>query len=212
MEQLPQMAAFPGDNLDAVMAAAIAAGALYCFLGYRLVRLVLFITGFVLAGSVAAGAAGLLSHGHPWITAGAGLLGGIAGSMAMVFVYKAGVFCLGALGGIVVGMHLFAIGAQGWEFWAVLGTAAGAGALALALERFILSLATAAIGAWALVGGLGYFLFGPDHAPSPDEPVPLGQDRLLFLAAWLTLALLGAFFQLTTLKRKPQQPALSRYT
>jgi radical SAM enzyme (TIGR01210 family) len=46
--------------------------------------------------------------------------------------------------------------------------------LALALERFIMTLATAAIGAWALVDGLSYFILGPERAPTTDDPVPPG--------------------------------------
>lgn len=211
MEQLGRLAQFPTDNFDVTMALAIAAGTLYCFLGYRVFRFILFLTGFILAGSVAAGGANLLSEGHTTVSIVAGLVGGIAGAMAMLFAYKAGVFCVGALGGMVVALHLLTPGQQDWAFWAVIGTGIAAGLVALVLERFIMSLATAAIGAWALVSGLAYFILNRNYVPSPEEPVPSGDDRLMFLAAWLTLALLGAFFQLTTLrKRERVQPSAMR--
>lgn len=188
------------------MGLAVAGGVLYTFLGYRLFRLILFLTGFVLAGSVAAGLAGLLSHGHQLTTAIVGLLGGIAGAMALGFVYKAGVFSVGVLGGVVVALHLLAGQSHGWEIWAIIGVGFGMGLTALVLERPVMTLATAAIGAWVIATGLAFFILGAARTPTPDAPIPTGEDRFLFLAAWLTLTLVGTFFQLSTRSRATRSP------
>jgi hypothetical protein len=101
-------------------------------------------------------------------------------------------------------MHFIPDRTQGWELWAIIGVGLGVGCIALVLERLIMSLATSAIGSWVLVMGLTYFLMGREFAPSPEQPVPAGDNRLYFFAAWLVLALLGAFFQFTAPRAKPQ--------
>jgi MFS family permease len=204
LEQFSHLPPFPGDNFDAAMAVAIAVGTLYCFLGYRVFRLTLGMTGFLLAGASASGIAAILSDADPVYVAVALLLGGISGAMALIFAYKAGVFCVGTLGGIVAAMHFIPDRTQGWELWAIIGVGLGVGCIALVLERLIMSLATSAIGSWVLVMGLTYFLMGREFAPSPEQPVPAGDNRLYFFAAWLVLALLGAFFQFTAPRAKPQ--------
>lgn len=204
MQQLSHLPSFPGDNLDAAMAVSIAVGTLYCFLGYRVFRVTLGLTGFLLAGGAAAGIAAVLTKADPIYVAVAVLLGGIAGAMALVFTYKAGVFCVGTLGGIVAAMHFIPDRTQGWELWAIIGVGLAVGATALVLERLIMSLATSAIGSWVLVTGMTYFLLGREFTPSPEQPVPTGDNRLYFFAAWLALALLGAFFQFTAPRAKPK--------
>ena len=51
-------------ELNATVALAVAAGTLYCFLGYRTLRFVLAMTGFLLAGMVAGMLAGWITQGH----------------------------------------------------------------------------------------------------------------------------------------------------
>lgn len=204
MEHLPPLGTFPLTNMNTAMGLAVAAGVLYTFLGYRLFRLILFLTGFVLAGSVAAGLGNLLSNGQQLATAIVGVLGGIAGAMALSFVYKAGVFSVGVLGGVVVALHLLAGQSHGWEIWAIIGAGLAMGLMALVLERPVMTLATASIGAWVIASGLAFFILGAARTPTPDAPIPTGDDRILFLAAWLTLTLVGTFFQLSTRNRTPR--------
>lgn len=203
MKQLAQFEAFPIGDLDATMAVAIAVGTLYCFLGYRVFRLTLGLTGFLLAGGAAAGIVAVLTEGHRVYVPVALVLGGIAGAMALVFVYKAGVFSVGMLGGLVAAMHFLPDRSQGWELWAILGAGVAVGAAALVLERPLMSLATSAIGSWVLIIGLAYFLLGRESTPSPEQPVPTGEYRLYYFAAWLALSLVGAFFQFTGRRPAP---------
>ncbi len=212
MEQFANFDTFPIDRPDAAMAFAIAVGALYCFLGYRLFRLVLFLTGFVLGGSVAAGLLHLLSQGHTVASLVAGVLGGVAGAMALLFVYRAGVFFVGVIGGVIVGMHILVGRTEGWELWAILGAGLGAGLLALMLERSVMSIATAAIGAWAVAMGLAYFLFARGFVPTPDDLFPVGRARQYFLVVWAVFAVAGVYFQLSSLRKTPRAERSVRVT
>ena len=111
----------PPDQALLVLVVLAAVGVLYCFLGYRLLKFVLGLTGFVLAGSTAAVVVGFLSYGN-LIGMGIGLLfGGICGAMALFFLYKAGVFCLGVLGSTLVAYNVLQGRPEPWILWAVAG-------------------------------------------------------------------------------------------
>ena len=126
-------------------------GVLYCFFGYGLFRFILGLTGFCLAGSVAAIFAGYLSQGHLLAMGISGVIGGICGAFALSLLYKTGVFCLGALGALVVAYSLLQGHPAGWAPWAILGASIVGGLLALALEKPVLTFMTAVIGGWMIL-------------------------------------------------------------
>ena len=185
----------PADEAKVILVVLGALGALYCFLGYRLFKLILGLTGFLLAGSVAGTGAGWLSQGHVVVMAVAMLIGGLCGAMALFFLYKTGVFCVGFLGALTVAHHVLQGRAETWIPWAVLGAAVAGGLLALLLERPAMTLATAAIGSWMIFFAGSFFMMGTGFgeqltAPENETPVDLG-----LLAGWAGLALVGAMFQ-----------------
>jgi hypothetical protein len=95
--------------------------------------------------------------------------------------------------------HIFLLGRpEPWIMFAVLGAGIVGGLLTVALEKFIVILATAAIGAWFTVCGLGYFLVGPKFLDIMQEPLELGRDRSVVAGCWATLALAGALAQFAT--------------
>jgi len=93
-----QLQDVPREQMSMVLAGLAFAGCLYCFLGYRLIKFVLGFTGFILAGSTAAVIVGFLSYGHVMAMGIALAIGGLCGAMALFFLYRTGVFCLGMLG------------------------------------------------------------------------------------------------------------------
>ena len=96
----------PQEQVMLVVAGMAGVGFLYCFLGYRLTKLILGLTGFLLAGSAAAVIVGFLSYGH-LIGMGVALcVGGLCGAMALFFLYRTGIFCLGMLGAAVAAYSL----------------------------------------------------------------------------------------------------------
>jgi uncharacterized protein DUF4203 len=173
---------------------AIGLGALYCFFGYRALKLVLGLTGFVIAGCVAAMLVGFVTEGHSIAMLVAGLIGGIAGAVALFFLYKAGVFCVGLLGGIVVASAALTGVDASWIIWAVLGAGLVGGIIALAVERPVMTLATAALGAALVVAGIIHYL-GMELDATLRAPEEISQRELGILAGWAALGLVGAITQ-----------------
>ncbi len=187
-------------QIDAAVAAAIAIGTLYCFLGYRALKFIIGLTGFLLAGSVAAALLGWLSHGNLIAMAIAGIIGGISGAVALFFVYRAGVCCLGVLGGVAIAQGCLHPVAADWVPSAVVAAAVFGGLTALFLERAVMTLATSAIGAWFVVLGLAHFF-----VPAAEENGATAQPadlRLYLIVGWAVLATLGTIVQFATHKAK----------
>jgi hypothetical protein len=185
-------------DLRALVAIAIAAGTLYCFLGYRVLKFVIGLTGFLLAGSVAATFAGLLTEGHVFVMAIAGILGGIAGAIALFFLFKVGVFCLGLVGGAVIAHSVIGARPDDWISSVIIGAAVFGGLAALVFERAIITLATSVIGAWLLVNGVAFFVLGSSYVQARATPLAEGDLRLVLLCCWVGLSVLGAVTQFAT--------------
>lgn len=186
-----------------VLAAGLVLGLFYCFLGYRFFHFMIMLTGFLLAGSVAAVLAGWLSGGRVAFLLLGLVLGGAAGAFALAFLYRAGVFCVGMLGGGAVALEIAGGTA---EPWAALLIAVGAGAvgglLALWLEPPVMVLATSALGALLMVHAV--LLAGVEAALIPvgeDGFASEGAVRAAFWA-WAVLGLLGAVCQAATLRKR----------
>lgn len=188
-------------QLNGVVAISIAIGVLYCFLGYRTLKFLIAFTGFVAAGMTAAVLTGLATNGHPYWMAGSGLFGGVCGAFAVIFIYKLGVFMLGGLGGALALQNILADRPEAWAPFAVIAGGIAAGALALVIEPPVLMLATAALGAWAIISGFAYFFFDTDWINESPNFLQGHEDRAYFVLAWAVLALAGAMAQFATRKK-----------
>lgn len=199
VEQADQLAnTLPPLTENGAVAIAIFVGTLYCFLGYRTLKFIICMTGFILAGGMAAALGGYFGQGNPWMMLIAGAVGGLCGAAALVFVYKLGLFMLGMLA-TALAAHMVLLGRpESWIVFAVLGAGVVGGLLAVALEKTIVILATSTIGAWFTVCGLGYFLVGPYFLDIMQEPLELGRDRSIVAACWATLAVAGVLAQFAT--------------
>jgi len=194
----------PPEQAVLVLAVAGIAGALYCFLGYRLLKFILGLTGFLLAGCTAAFVVGLLSYGNVWGMGIGMLLGGICGAMALFFLYKTGIFCVGMLGAALVAYSILQGRPEPWILWAVAGIGFAGGFLALLIERPMMTLATAAIGAMLMTqAGLavaqdrGWLDALAERTADSAESLP--DFPLLtygILGVWALLTLAGTLFQL----------------
>jgi hypothetical protein len=179
----------------------IAGGLLSCFAGYRVFRVVLGFFGFVLGALLTSSFMG--TEQTMYMIAGA-IVGGIVGALILVGAYFVGVALIGAgVGALVVNVIWAGLGREPHIVIVILFAVAGALA-ALALQRYVIIVATGFGGAWtALVGGLA--LLGDRLAIEatarnnvwlayPMNPAP-GQRWVV--GAWLALGLAGVIVQLT---------------
>lgn len=177
----------------------LAGGALACFLGYRVFRLVLAIYGFVLGALVTTSF--LAPVETSWTLLGV-VAGGLAGAAVLILAYFVGVAFVGAaVAALLVHLVWTRIGGDPHPLVVVLSCVLGALA-ATAVERHIVVLGTAFAGAWtALAGGLlliGHQVTqggaaGEGWITYPLNPAP-GHEWLLW--AWLVLGAVGTLVQL----------------
>jgi hypothetical protein len=177
----------------------VGGGLLACFAGYRLFRLVLGIFGAIAGALVATSVIG--PENTLWLI-GAILVGAIAGALIFVFAYFAGVALLGAgFGAMAAHLVWLAIGGEPGLIAVILCSIAGA-LLALWLERYVIIVATALVGAQMAVVGAVALLTEQAMADAPSravyrvyplDPLP-ATDWDLY--AWMALALAGLIVQL----------------
>lgn len=176
-------------------------GVISCFWGYRLLRAVLGIVGFILAGFYAGSFAFYLSGGSVVIAAVAAIVGGIIGAFLVSFVYLAGVFILGAAGGWVLGTIMAGVAAHDSRLVVGIVLAVLCGILAVVLQRVILIIATATVGAWNVVAALYFLVGGSCYSPlvfwNPGWMFQIGGGYFyLILVLWLALSIAGIIFQM----------------
>jgi hypothetical protein len=155
-----------------VLIAAILVGLLWCFVGYRVLRISLFFGGFILFYFVTFEALHAIPKVDaalaPWIVmaiaAGVGILGGIL----VIFVFKAGIFLMGFILGSVAAVIVVSFtplntiineNIQGastfWVFIAcVVGLGIVVGILAVIFVKFIVVIVTACNGSFVIIAAV----------------------------------------------------------
>jgi hypothetical protein len=166
--------------------------------GYRLFRFVLTIFGFYI-GALAATA--VLGPGDRTLLIFAAIGGGAVGALVMFFGYFVGVALVGAgIGALSVHMIWSRIGTDPHALVVVLAAVAGAAA-AMALQRYVIIIATAFGGGWTMVWGAMH-LFQRSGALERQPsvwmvyPFDISPGRQWVLIVWLVVALAGVFIQL----------------
>ena len=183
-------------------------GALACFAGYRLFKIVLAIYGFILGGAIASSTVGVTNATGQVLTA---LLGGLAGAVILVAAYFIGVALLGAgLGALVahVSWNYFGAGDPPPALVIVLAIVGAIGAMFL--QRYVIIVATAFGGAYTLiVGGLAMSSSGGGPAPTVRSadvwilyPTIAAADQRWLPVAWILLGVCGTAVQLGLTARK----------
>jgi hypothetical protein len=187
--------------------ALVLGGAVACFAGYRLFRVVLAIYGFIAGAMIASSMMGSSNTIGMLIAA---LVGGLVGSVVLFFAYFVGIALIGAgLGAFIIhaGWMRLSTGDPPWMLvllFAALGTVA-----ALVLQRYVIIVSTAFSGAWmmiigalALTGSRGIL----PHAAATDvwilypfTPVPGAAWTPI---AWIALGVTGMVVQLGVTGRK----------
>ena len=177
-------------------------GLLACFLGYRLLRVLLALYGFI--GGVMI-ATLFLDQFETWVSVLVTVGSGLIGSVVAIAAYLAGVALAGA------GLAAFAVNTV-WArlegepmLWIVLGACLVGALLALALRRYVIIVGTSFGGAWtAIVGGLALTGHGAAIAAATGDvsqmyPLVPARGQMPFVVGWLALSGVAAMVQLRTL-------------
>src|SRR5262245_1118199 len=128
----------------------IGGGLVSCFVGYRLFKFVLGIFGFIL-GALAASSVFGASDTTPMVIAA--IAGGLIGALLLLAAYFVGVALVGAgIGALIAHVIWTQIEGDPHPFVVVLFSVAGA-LVATWLQRYVIILATAFLGAWTIIVG-----------------------------------------------------------
>lgn len=178
----------------------VAAGAVACFLGFRLFRIVLAIFGFILGALAASSFFG--EGSTAWMVAAA-VAGGLAGAGVLIGASFLGVALVGAGLGAAVAHLLFTMRDAPPHYLGVVFLAIVGAAGAMYLQRYFIIVGTAFSGAWTVVVG-GLALAGHEGARTAASsgnvwvvyPLDPGPGQAWIPAAWLALAAAGLWVQL----------------
>src|SRR5687767_2140601 len=175
-------------------------GIVACFFGYRLFRIVLAISGFILGGLLASSIFGMSETSAMLI---AWAVGGIVGAAILIAAYFVGVALIGAGLGALAANLFFAAGDRDPHFLAVVFLSIAGATAAMYLQRYFIIVGTGFGGAWTMIVG-AMALIGDRAAQAaaaandvwvvyPLNPAP-GREWLPI--AWIILGAIGTGVQL----------------
>jgi hypothetical protein len=180
----------------------ILGGAVACFGGYGLFRIVLGIYGFILGAMMASSVMGVTNTFGMIVAA---VIGGLVGAVVLSMAYFVGIGLVGAGLAVVIGQAAWSVVASGDPPWIIVAVVAVAGAIgAMLLQRYVLIMATAFGGAWTLVIGAVNALDargGGRGTPVPEVWIlypASSPDQRRVLMAWIAFGLAGLAVQLAT--------------
>ncbi|MFQ5738866.1 MAG: DUF4203 domain-containing protein [Acidobacteriota bacterium] len=181
-------------------------GLMSCFLGYRIFKFVLALTGFLIGGLLGAGIAWELTGGATtWVVA-AGAVGGVVLSLLAFPLYSVGFFFFGALAALLLAWGAFlATGATPPLYLPWVAALVG-GIVAVLAKKLMLILSTSFAGAWMSVTGAAQLLGLNSNALDlskglRDIPEP-GSTVTVLLLSWIVLGFIGLFVQYSGKSRK----------
>ncbi len=181
---------------------SIIGGAIICFWGYRLFKVVLGIAGFI-AGAVLFYHFGAQYTAKMIVLVILAIFGGLIGASLSMAFYYVGLFLLGALAGWQLGFLIAT--AVNIEFVIIIPIIAAVivGILACFFQKPIIIVATALIGAWSVVTG-GFYFFGTGIIPTDlfRDPFMLVESlrdtNPVVILAWIVLSIAGIIFQFSS--------------
>ncbi len=197
------MQPLPKEIYDIIIAFSIVFGAVQCFFGYRIFKIVLGMMGF-LFGGVLASIIGYAVSQEVAVAVISGLVGGFIGAVLMVALYFVGIFLIGALfGGILAGV-LFAAAQTSPEPAVLIVAAVFAGIIALVFQKFIIIVSTAFNGAWAVVSGIGHFTTDTDFTDITELVRAEATQLYVVILCSLALGIVGVIVQYRTAPAKEE--------
>jgi len=185
----------------------ILGGALSCFAGYRLFKIVLGIYGFILGAMLGSSVMGVSNTTGMVV---ASLIGGIAGAAILMFAYFVGIALVGAgLGALVAHVAWDYVRSGDPPAIVVILLAIAGSVAAMLLQRYVIIVATAFGGAWTVIVG-GLAVSGDRsaaRAASAGEvwilyPLTPSPGQRWVPIAWIALGLIGTGVQLGVTGRR----------
>lgn len=193
--------------MSIVVGFGILLGVVECFFGYRLLKPVLALTGFMVVGALAASLGYALSQMKA-VALLAGLVGGVIGIAVVVALYFVGIFLLGAFLGGILGAVGFAVAGSHPEPLLLLLSAILGGAVALLFQKFMIVVSTSFGGSWSVVSGIAYFMMGVTDPTHLERLLRSGgSHRYALLLFWLALGIAGVVVQYRSLPAPEEQMA-----
>jgi hypothetical protein len=181
----------------------LAGGALACFSGYKLFRLVLGVYGFILGALIGTSLIGAGAGG--WTVILAAVVGGLLGALVLVAGYVIGVALIGAgLGAIILHVLWKPFGGEPTTLALIIAAAVG-GFAAMAFQRYVIIIGTSFGGAWTMLVGAAALMLGKGNRMASAAgdmwvvyPNSHGPDRTWVFIAWIVISLVGMYVQLHT--------------
>jgi hypothetical protein len=182
-------------------------GTLACFAGYRLLRVVLGLYGFILGAMIASS---MMASSNTMGMVIAAVVGGIVGALILVFAYFVGVALIGAgLGALLANVIWTQVRVTEVPWQLAIGAAVVGAFTAMVLQRYVIIVGTAFSGSWTLIVGAltaaGDRILARTASAAdawvfyPISPAP-GQRWVSF--AWVIVGLIGTGVQLTLTSKK----------
>lgn len=178
-------------------------GLVNCLFGYRLFKLMLALWGFLLGVIVGATIANNLAEGQTlWLVVGA-VVGGLLGAVLLRSLYMFGVFVVGGIAGALLANAGGGVLGMETPLVVIIVFAIVGGIAAAILQRVAIILATAILGAWAIVRGISLLLTGSDPLPAgvasmTASPQEIGLPLLVILILLAILGIVGIVIQFRT--------------
>jgi len=146
------------DMLNAISVFTLIMGVVECFFGYRMLKIILGITGFLVIGWLCAGFVDEILGNHPVIALIAGLIGGVIGSVMVIGFFVFGVFILGAILGLLIGQDISTIMLGSVNLFIVISFVIIGGFAAILMYKGMIIISTSFIGAYLIVFSIGEFI------------------------------------------------------
>ncbi len=187
--------------------ALVLGGALACFAGYRLFRVVLGIYGFLLGAMIASSIAGTASTAG---MVGSALAGGLAGAVILVLAWFVGVALVGAgLGALLAHLVWSQLYAGDPPAAAVIAVSVAGALTSMILQRYVIIVGTAFGGAWTVVVGAVALLASQAVESAAAEsavwvlyPLSPAPGQRWVPVAWVAVGILGTAVQMRVTGKK----------
>ncbi len=137
-------------------------GIVECFFGYRMLKIILGVTGFIVGGWLCAGLLYEIVGRHPVMALIAGLVGGAIGSSLMIGLFFLGLFILGTALGLLVGGAMSACIFGSADPIIIVPLAIVGGIATIILSKSMIIISTSFTGAYLIVFSVGNFIGMPN--------------------------------------------------